>query len=286
MSKLKKERDECLQELSDLGHQLRSYAKEQQLASELTNLETRQKSITYELNLSNEKLKKNKGEVDAATKQSAKITTELNKVNKEISALEKQVEKLQESIHKVEDEVFATFSKEVGIKNVREYENARVSRAKEDGEARLRFSTQKSRIQQLIAYEGKRDLEKALNDQKSKIEKEKANLKKEELAADKIKEAAETEKAKHQELEKELEKEQQLQSTKDRAIQNLKSQLEALKKESVDDLKHSSIVENQMEQLRNKRHAVFRNCMRDEIGLPFVNGEFPDGIESLIFSSL
>jgi structural maintenance of chromosome 1 len=156
-------------------------AQEQQLVVKLSNLETRFKSISFELDLSKEKVAKAQTESDTATKQNAKIKTELTKVNKEISAVQKQIDTLTTAVNQIEDQIFAKFSKEVGIENVREYENARLNKSKEDGEARLRFSTQKSRIQQLIAYEGRRDLEKVLNDQVAKVNKEKENLKKEEV---------------------------------------------------------------------------------------------------------
>jgi structural maintenance of chromosome 1 len=125
-----------MQQLTDIGNHLRSFAKEQQLAAELTNLETRHKSVTFELDLLNEKLKKNKSERETASKQHAKLQTEATKLGKEVATLEKQIEKVQATIHAVEDQIFAQFSKAVGIENVRVYENVRQNRAKEQGDAR------------------------------------------------------------------------------------------------------------------------------------------------------
>lgn len=63
----------------------------------------------------------------------------------------------------------------------------------------------------------------------------------------------------------------------DRAIGDLKNQLEHVRKSAAAALKNSHIVDNQMEQLRNKRHGLFKSCMRDEVALPITGGEFPDG---------
>jgi chromosome segregation ATPase len=97
-------------------------------------------------------------------------------------------------------------------------------------------------------------------------------------AADQLKSSADSERKSHKELEGKLSADQNTLATRDRTIQDLKNQLESVRKSAAAELKNSHIVENQMEQLRNRRHALFRNCMRDEIALPITGGEFPDGM--------
>jgi structural maintenance of chromosome 1 len=177
VTRLKQDRDDYLRKLTDLGHQLRSFAREQQLASEISSLETRHKSAKYELELAMTKLDKNKAESAQLDKQIKKIATDTKKAEKSLQTLSDKLETLRTKISAVEDEVFEDFNDEVGIENIREYENARVNRAKQESEMKIRFSTQRSRIENLLDYEEKRDLAGTLQAVQDRVKQLKEELK-------------------------------------------------------------------------------------------------------------
>lgn len=166
-----------MKSLTEIGHQLRSFAKEQQLTQEVTQLETRLKSLKYELELAQDKVKKSGTEQTQITKQFKKIDTEKTKLKAEVDKRAKKIDELKNTINEVEDDIFKKFSKEVGIENVREYESASINRSKEESEAKIRFSSQRSRIEHLLEYENGRDLKKSLKDQQDKVAAERKNLK-------------------------------------------------------------------------------------------------------------
>lgn len=176
VNKLKSSRDDYMKKLTDVGHQLRSFAREQQLASEISQLETRHKSAKYELELATTRLDKTKAEIAQLDKQIKKIAADIKSTEKSVESLANKMEKLRTAISVVEDEVFEDFNDEVGIESIRDYENARVNRAKQESETKIKYATQRSRIEHLLEYEEKRDLVGALQAAKDRVEELKQEL--------------------------------------------------------------------------------------------------------------
>lgn len=166
-----------MKQLTELGHQLRSFAKEQQLTQELSQLETRLKSVKYELELAQDKLAKNQTEKANVAKRLTQIQSEKKKLKNVVEKRSQKMEELRTTINKVEDDVFAKFSKDVGIENVREYESARINRSREESEFKIKLSSQRSRIQNLLEYETGRDLDKSSREQQDKLDDERKKLK-------------------------------------------------------------------------------------------------------------
>eukprot|EP01126_Amoeba_proteus_P055659 TRINITY_DN6928_c0_g1_i19.p1 TRINITY_DN6928_c0_g1~~TRINITY_DN6928_c0_g1_i19.p1 ORF type:complete len:206 (+),score=53.97 TRINITY_DN6928_c0_g1_i19:342-959(+) len=67
--------------------------------------------------------------------------------------------------------------------------------------------------------------------------------------------------------------------TKGSEIKGLKLQLNVVQKASMAHLQQLNVIENQMEQLRCRRHAIFRTCRREEIDLPLIEGELPADVD-------
>jgi structural maintenance of chromosome 1 len=53
---------------------------------------------------------------------------------------------LQSAIDLAEDGVFATFCSQIGVENIREYEERQLKVAEEESQARLRFDQQVARL--------------------------------------------------------------------------------------------------------------------------------------------
>lgn len=100
----------------------------------------------------------------------------------------------------------------------------------------------------------------------------------------KSKAALDKEREEHENLIKAYEKDRFLILDKERASKELKRQLEEIRKRAVAHFHQSSALENQQEQLRNKRHAVYRSCARGDIDLPILSGveELPGRKSDLI----
>lgn len=83
-----------------------------------------------------------------------------------MSAIEEQISQRAElikakttSMNRVEDEVFANFCDQIGVANIRQYEEKELRAQQERAKKRLEFENQKSRLANQLEYEGSRDTE-------------------------------------------------------------------------------------------------------------------------------
>ncbi|KAM6151561.1 structural maintenance of chromosomes protein 1B-like [Rhynchocyon petersi] len=65
---------------------------------------------------------------------------------------QKRIEEFQEKIDKVEDDVFQHFCEEIGVENIREFENRHVKQPQEHDQKRLEFDKQKTRLNIQLEY--------------------------------------------------------------------------------------------------------------------------------------
>ena len=89
-------------------------------------------SLLTELKHVNSELKKNAPELKNAENAQAK--------------LERELEQLQAVINSAEDTVFAGFCQQIGVSDIREYEERQLKAAQLESEARLRFDNQIARL--------------------------------------------------------------------------------------------------------------------------------------------
>lgn len=61
-------------------------------------------------------------------------------------ALFSKIQELQLTVFAAEDDVFDTFCRQIGVPNIRQYEERQMKVAQEESEARLRFDTQIARL--------------------------------------------------------------------------------------------------------------------------------------------
>lgn len=70
---------------------------------------------------------------------------------------ELQIEEIKVQMNSVEDVVFATFCQEIGIKNIRQYEDRHLREQEERKQKRLEFEKQINRISSNLEFERSRD---------------------------------------------------------------------------------------------------------------------------------
>lgn len=205
--------------------------------------------------------------------------SEVEVVTSEVSELQNRLAILQDSIRSVESEVFAAFSKSVGVVNIREYEDNRLKDYQAAVNKRKELSERRAAITSQLDYESKRDFVSAIKrvkDQITKLEKDIQNLQQDE---EKIQKKNET-------LQSELSKLQSNIASCKNEIKSLNSNYKTLasdkssivnEKESI--LKKISGEEILIERLRSSLHEILQKAQVEEISLPTVDGEEESSIE-------
>uniref|UniRef100_A0A672P5Z1 Structural maintenance of chromosomes protein 1A n=1 Tax=Sinocyclocheilus grahami TaxID=75366 RepID=A0A672P5Z1_SINGR len=176
----------------------------------------------------------------------------------------------------VEDEVFVEFCKEIGVRNIREFEEEKVKRQNEIAKKRLEFETQKTRLAIQLDYEKnqlKEDKEKVIMWEQTvkKDENEIERLKKEEQRNMKIidETMAQLQDLKNQHL-------TFMNVFQENEYDDVKKKHLCLSRELTQLQKEVTAIETKLEQKRSDRHNLLQACKMQDIRLPLRSGTMDD----------
>ncbi|XP_067235483.1 structural maintenance of chromosomes protein 1B isoform X2 [Chanodichthys erythropterus] len=279
MNKLKEEKDKLSSELRALMKLKRKEVDLKQIRAQSQGNQTR--------------LKYSNSELDSIRRKSIPACqAEISKLRSELSNLEAQIEIQTESvelkdnemkatrdkIHQMEDVVFADFCGEIGVANIREYEQDYLRLQQELEKKRLQFESQHTRLNTQLEYE-QAQLEKLVKQMK-KIEE---TIEKEENIVISLKEmedrllmTVEQTQSNLLELNNQLSKKTTLvndaKTELDKTLKGLQERNRVLVKLQ----KETICAEAALEQLRLSRHNLLLGCKIDGLPLTLISGALDD----------
>uniref|UniRef100_A0A3Q4HCX4 Structural maintenance of chromosomes protein 1A n=1 Tax=Neolamprologus brichardi TaxID=32507 RepID=A0A3Q4HCX4_NEOBR len=202
----------------------------------------------------------------------------INDIKRIIQSREREITDLRDRMNLVEDEVFVEFCKEIGVRNIREFEEEKVKRQNEIAKKRLEFETQKTRLGIQLDYEKnqlKEDQEKVMMWEQTvkKDEAEIERLKKEEHRHMKIidETMAQLQDLKNQHLTKKSEV-----NDKNHEMEEIRKKLGGANKSLTQLQKEVTAIETKLEQKRSDRHNLLQACKMQDIRLPLRSGTMDD----------
>uniref|UniRef100_A0A674N5M1 Structural maintenance of chromosomes protein n=1 Tax=Takifugu rubripes TaxID=31033 RepID=A0A674N5M1_TAKRU len=173
-------------------------------------------------------------------------------------------------VFKVEDEVFVEFCKEIGVRNIREFEEEKVKRQNEIAKKRLEFETQKTRLGIQVDYEKnqlKEDQEKVMMCLKTLVRY--LILETHMKIIDET--MAQLQDLKNQHLTKKSEV-----NDKNHEMEEIRKKLGGANKELTQLQKEVTAIETKLEQKRSDRHNLLQACKMQDIRLPLISGTLDD----------
>uniref|UniRef100_A0A8C1L458 Structural maintenance of chromosomes protein 1A n=1 Tax=Cyprinus carpio TaxID=7962 RepID=A0A8C1L458_CYPCA len=156
----------------------------------------------------------------------------------------------------VEDEVFVEFCKEIGVRNIREFEEEKVKRQNEIAKKRLEFETQKTRLAIQLDYE-----KNQLKEDQEKVIMWEQTVKKDENEIERL---------------KKVENIQILVNDKNHEMEEIRKKLGGANKELTQLQKEVTAIETKLEQKRSDRHNLLQACKMQDIRLPLRSGTMDD----------
>uniref|UniRef100_A0A669EXI0 Structural maintenance of chromosomes protein 1A n=1 Tax=Oreochromis niloticus TaxID=8128 RepID=A0A669EXI0_ORENI len=184
------------------------------------------------------------------------------------------------SVSQVEDEVFVEFCKEIGVRNIREFEEEKVKRQNEIAKKRLEFETQKTRLGIQVDYE-----KNQLKEDQEKVMMWEQTVKKDEAEIERLK------KVKTQlndenvlpliltslliPLNQHLTKKSEV-NDKNHEMEEIRKKLGGANKELTQLQKEVTAIETKLEQKRSDRHNLLQACKMQDIRLPLRSGTMDD----------
>uniref|UniRef100_A0A8C2X2W3 Structural maintenance of chromosomes protein n=1 Tax=Cyclopterus lumpus TaxID=8103 RepID=A0A8C2X2W3_CYCLU len=268
VDKLKEKKEKLTEELKE---QMKAKRKE----AELRQVQSQAHGLQMRLKYSQSDLEQTKTRhLSLNMQEKSKLESELANFGPRIN----DIKRIIQSLFQVEDEVFIEFCKEIGVRNIREFEEEKVKRQNEIAKKRLEFETQKTRLGIQVDYEKnqlKEDQEKVMMWEQTvkKDEAEIERLKKEEHRHMKIidETMAQLQDLKNQHLTKKSEV-----NDKNHDMEEIRKKLGGANKELTQLQKEVTAIETKLEQKRSDRHNLLQACKMQDIRLPLRSGTMDD----------
>uniref|UniRef100_A0A671LPV9 Structural maintenance of chromosomes protein 1A n=1 Tax=Sinocyclocheilus anshuiensis TaxID=1608454 RepID=A0A671LPV9_9TELE len=279
VDKLKDRKEKLTDELKEQMKAKRKEAELRQVQSQAHGLQMRLKYSQSDLEQTKTRhLSLNMQEKSKLESELANFAPRINDIKRIIQSREREMKDLKDRMNLVEDEVFVEFCKEIGVRNIREFEEEKVKRQNEIAKKRLEFETQKTRLAIQLDYEKnqlKEDKEKVIMWEQTvkKDENEIERLKKEEQRNMKIidETMAQLQDLKNQHLAKKSEV-----NDKNHEMEEIRKKLGGANKELTQLQKEVTAIETKLEQKRSDRHNLLQACKMQDIRLPLRSGTMDD----------
>uniref|UniRef100_A0A4W4FVE9 Structural maintenance of chromosomes protein n=1 Tax=Electrophorus electricus TaxID=8005 RepID=A0A4W4FVE9_ELEEL len=279
VDKLKERKEKLTDELKEQMKAKRKEAELRQVQSQAHGLQMRLKYSQSDLEQTKTRhLALNMQEKSKLESELANFGPRINDIKRIIQSRERDMKELKDRMNLVEDEVFVEFCKEIGVRNIREFEEEKVKRQNEIAKKRLEFETQKTRLAIQLDYEKnqlKEDQEKVIMWEQTvkKDESEIERLKKEEQRHMKIidETMAQLQDLKNQHLAKKSEV-----NDKNHEMEEIRKKLGGANKDLTQLQKEVTAIETKLEQKRSDRHNLLQACKMQDIRLPLRSGTMDD----------
>jgi structural maintenance of chromosome 1 len=241
-----------------------------ELETRYKNTQTKMQFSEADLTICEEKLAQQQQQLQLKLAPISSIHTELLALEKTLSKSTEKLKQLKATIRSVEVEEFRSFSSQVGVDNIVEYEE-KVIKAHQELMARCQStSEQKAAVSAQLEYEVKRDFKAAHEKQLASIERAKTELG---ALESELRDLHKQETALRNEVEQGLAKLNSTKADRAKAMEHSKELQKALtaatgKKDGI--AKRISAEDIEAERMRAQLHEILQRARVDEIALPTV----------------
>lgn len=279
VDKLKEKKERLTEELKEQMKAKRKEAELRQVQSQAHGLQMRLKYSQSDLEQTKTRhLAMNMQEKSKLESELANFNPRINDIKRIIQSRDREMKDLKEKMNLVEDEVFEEFCLEIGVRNIREFEEEKVKRQNEIAKKRLEFENQKTRLGIQLDYE-----KNQLKEDQGKVQTWEQSVKKDENEIEKLKKEeqrhmkiidetmAQLQDLKNQHLAKKSEV-----NDKNHNMEEIRKKLGGANKEMTHLQKEVTAIETKLEQKRSDRHNLLQACKMQDIKLPFSKGSMDD----------
>jgi structural maintenance of chromosome 1 len=260
ISQLKAQKEKLTEELRDAMKKSRKESELNTVDSQIRGLETRLRYAKTDMESTMKQIKAVDTELGKLSEEMHKYGPKIEEIEKTMQTREQQIEEIKLQMNSVEDVVFSQFCQEIGIRNIRQYEDRELRAQEERKQKRLEFQKQINRITSNLEFEKSRDTqnnvsrwERTVNDEEERLETCKKQEQKQREEIDK--DLHQVEQLKAQRLNKKQEvdgMEEELGKAR-REVGSIAKDVQAVQKAVVS-------LESKIEGKKSERHAILMQC--------------------------
>ena len=266
-----------------LSEELREAMKKSRRESELNTVESQIRGLETRLKYSKTDKESTEKQIAGLKKELDKLKNDMNKFQPQVHEIEKimsgresSISDIKEKMNNLEDDIFSTFCKQIGVKNIRQYEDQELLAQTERAKKRLEFENQKNRIINQLEFEKSRDTqsnvsrwERAVQDDEDALEQARQAEKKQMDDIDRA--MRELDKRRSEKMAKKSEVDEA-----DDEISKAKKEVSVISKDIQAVQKQIASSEHKVEQKRADRHSILKQCKMDDILVPMTRGNMED----------
>ncbi|XP_028286326.1 structural maintenance of chromosomes protein 1B [Parambassis ranga] len=279
VKRLKEHKDRLTAELRDLMRLKRKESDLKDITAKAQGIQTRLKYSKHDLeNLQKKAIVKCQADISRMESELANLDSQIQMQQESVEAKYEKMNRIRHQIHQMEDLVFLDFCAEIGVDNIREYEQEHLTQKAELDTKRLEFESQCARLNAQVEYK-----QNQLQQEKKKLQKMKDTIKVEEaIVADqkqnekKLLVVVEQGQNKLLELKNQLLfKKSQVAAAKAELDQKTQS-LQETNKELVRLQREVMTAETSLEQKRIARHNLLLACKIESLPIALLSGNLND----------
>ncbi|RZC33774.1 structural maintenance of chromosomes protein 1A [Asbolus verrucosus] len=280
MSQLKAQKEKLTEELRDAMKKSRKESELNTVDSQIRGLETRLRYAKTDMESTMKQIKAVDNELAKLSDEMVKYGPKIEEIEKTMQTREQQIEEIKLQMNSVEDVVFSKFCQEIGIKNIRQYEDRELRAQEERKQKRLEFQKQINRITSNLEFERSRDTqsnvsrwERTVNDEEEGLETCKKQEQKQREEIDKDLQQVEQLKAQRLNKKQEVDGMEEELGKARREVGGIAKDVQASQKAVVS-------LETKIEGKKSERHAILMQCKMDDIAIPMIVGNMEDIVAS------
>ncbi|NXG71311.1 SMC1B protein, partial [Baryphthengus martii] len=279
INKIKERRDSLINELKDLMKVRRKETDLKQLRAQCQGIQTRLKYSQSELELIKKKhlanvyMEKSKLESELLN-----IESQHDMLNEGVAHRKEKIEEFQKKINETEDAVFREFCEEIGIENIRVYEQEHVRQQEEIDKKRLEFENQKTRLNVQLEY-NREHLQKLTNTVsvlRETVDKDEAEIIRLQQDEKKLLKRVDEIVEEHQHLKDRLSPHKSEVIKTQNEIEEFRKKLLTLNREAAKLQKEATAIETSLEEKRLRRHNMLLECKVQDLKLQLLSGSLDD----------
>ncbi|CAG5045613.1 unnamed protein product [Parnassius apollo] len=276
LSQLKAKKEKLTEELRESMKKSRKESELTTVDSQIRGLESRLKYAITDRDTTLKQIKALDAELAELERKMEMFGPQIEDIERTIRARDAKIQEVKENMNNVEDVVFRGFCRDIGVANIRQYEERELRAQQERAKRRMEFDAQIDRIASNLEFERSRDTQKnvtrwerTVQDAEDELEagrqaeaKQRAEVDRELRRVEALKAARSETKQRHQRAEDDA-------AAARKEVANIQKEIQTVQKQIAS-------LEARIESKRSDRHNILRQCKIDDIIIPLLEGSLDD----------
>ncbi|CAG9786992.1 unnamed protein product [Diatraea saccharalis] len=279
LSQLKAKKEKLTEELRESMKKSRKESELTTVDSQIRGLESRLKYAVTDRDTTLKQIKALDAELAELERKIEMFGPQIEEIERTIRARDAKIQEVKENMNNVEDVVFRGFCRDIGVANIRQYEERELRAQQERAKKRMEFEAQIDRIASNLEFERSRDTQKNVTRWERTVQD----------GEDELEAGRQAELKQRQEIDRELRHADELKAQRSAAraaaaaheqdLEKARKEVSSIQKEVAAVQKQIASIEARIESKRSDRHNILRQCKIDDIMVPLLEGSLDDTAE-------